>query len=644
MRHPRVAAILAGTVVLALLSAAPAATADDADPRGDISGRVGPYQADVSVVAERVDAPGARYHATSDGTTYTLERLRPGRYRVVFYSRSDGYAWEYYPGTSRQSEARVVTVQDGRTVTGVDATLELAGGISGTVSFPDSSSILNRPPRMVPYYLDGSTWRPVPSQVTDGTISRPPFGGTGSPARYELGGLPPGTYRVFYRTTEGHGGTASGFLGETDDAASGTPVQVSVGQTTTADITPRRGGTVRGRVLDSAGRPVPGVQVEAYSRDDDSWYSRNNRAFTDAAGRYEIFPLDTEDYYLELQPPEGYDLSYSGGVQRDARRPFDVPSVPPGSVPVPARAGRTVQAPDEVVLELGRLEGTVRDSIDGSGVSGIMVTARRLVQVRPPNGLTMSSRVGATTDAAGRYSFGAVAQGYYEVRMSDPDGVYSDELYVGEGSVQAVGSSYLSGIARVVSERTTEADMRSYPSPAALSDDTPVVGQTISAEPPRASASPDPTWVWRRNGTVVAGRDGASYSVGTADRGARLTAEVVGDRAGRGVVHRSAPTSSVSTVRPSVSVTARSTRRGRVVLTIRAKAAGVPTRLVDGRIEVGRVRKGSDRLTTRSMRDGVLTVTLMKQPRGKRTYTARFLASPNRFATSATSRRAISVP
>lgn len=640
MRHPRVAAILAGTVVLALLSAAPAATADDADPRGDISGRVGPYQADVSVVAERVDAPGAQYHATSDGTTYTLERLRPGRYRVVFYSRSDGYAWEYYPGTSRQSEARVVTVQDGRTVTGVDATLERAGGISGTVSFRDGSSILNRPPRMVPYYLDGSTWRPVPSQVTDGTISRPPFGGTGSPARYELGGLPPGTYRVFYRTTEGHGGTASGFLGGTDDAASGTPVQVSVGQTTTADITPRRGGTVRGRVLDSAGRPVPGVQVEAYSRDDDGWYSRNNRVITDAAGRYEIFPLDTEDYYLELQPPEGYDDSFSGGVQRDPQNPFTFSEQ---ASPVRAAAARVTEAPDEVVLEMGELGGTIRDRIDARGVPGLLVTAQRLTQVAGGGRIRLDNGRTASTDEEGRYSFGPLAQGFYKVTVADPQGLYHPETYQGEGSTLLLASDYWSGFTRVVSDRSTVADLQTVAPGPSLSDETPVVGQTVRAQAPESVTSPEPTWVWRRNGTVVAGRDGATYAVGTADRGARLTAEVVGDRAGRGVVHRSAPTSSVSTVRPSVSVTARSTRRGRVVLTIRAKAAGVPTRLVDGRIEVGRVRKGSDRLTTRSMRDGVLTVTLTKQPRGKRTYTARFLASPNRFATSTTSRRAISV-
>lgn len=642
MRPPRLAAILAGAVALTLLSAIPAATADEVDPPGSISGTVGPFDANAEVVLERVDSPGKRY-AYSDGTTYTFDDVQPGRYRVAFFARSSGYAWEYFPGVARASEARVVTVKAGQAVTGVDAELERAGGISGTVSFTSTSSLLNRPPRMVPYYLDGDAWVPVPSYVTDGTISTPPFEGADSPAQYRLGNLPAGSYRLRYTTTVGHAGTASGFLGGTDEAASSTPVEVSTDRVTTVDMTPRRGGTVRGRVVDSAGRPLAGVGVEAYSRVADTWVFRSNRVITDPAGRYEIFPLDSEDYYLEIQPPDGYDESYSGGVQRDHRIPYNRPSIPADATPVRAFATRVVEAPDEVVQEMGRLDGTVRDQIDARGVPGLRVTAQRLTLVEGGGRIRLDHGLTTSTDDEGRYSFGQLAQGHYKVTVADPQGLYNPETYQGEGSTLLLASDYWSGFTRVVSERSTVADLQTAAPEPSMSDETPVVGQTVRAQAPESVASPDPTWVWRRNGTVVAGRDGASYSVGTADRGARLTAEVVGDRAGRGVVHRSAPTSSVSTVRPSISVTARSTRRGRVVLTIRAKAAGVPTRLVDGRIEVGRVRKGSDRLTTRSMRDGVLTVTLTKQPRGKRTYTARFLASPNRFATSATGRRAISV-
>ena len=161
-------------------------------------------------------------HATSTASdgTYRIGSLRPAEsgvaYRVLFSPPADsGLAPEWFDDAARRSLATAVTVPGGQTVAGIDAELDQAGAISGSVTDTDGNPVSG---------VQVSAFGPGDSFVGTYTTS------TASDGTYRLGNVRPADYRVRFSPPAGSGLAPEWF----DDAAhpaQAAQVTVSPGQT-----------------------------------------------------------------------------------------------------------------------------------------------------------------------------------------------------------------------------------------------------------------------------------------------------------------------------------------------------------------------------------------------------------------------------
>ena len=88
------------------------------------------------------------------------------------------------------------------------------------------------------------------------------------------------------------------------------PFTAEPGQATDLTLRMTRGGRVRGRVVDPAGKPVAQIEVEAVARDgmDRAYY--NPRALTDGDGRFDLGPMRGGDYTLQADTSFGVNIMY----------------------------------------------------------------------------------------------------------------------------------------------------------------------------------------------------------------------------------------------------------------------------------------------------------------------------------------------
>jgi hypothetical protein len=143
------------------------------------------------------------------------------------------------------------------------------------------------------------------------------------------------------------------------------------------------------------------------------------------------------------------------------------------------------------------------------------------------------------------------------------------------------------------------------------------LGSTLTADP--GSYAPDDVTVgyqWLRSGTLVPGATGATYSLTTADLGAKISVRATYARAGtESVVQDSAPTGTVKT-RPTI-VGRPVVDRHKVTIKVRISATGAPApgglvRVVERGVELGSasVTNGRATLTLRGVRTGTHWYTL----------------------------------
>ena len=195
------------------------------DAGGQISGTVtaavgGAPIADVWTVAYRkVGDTWEWYSETltqSDGT-YAIPGLATGTYRVGFFDPSGSYAFEFFDNKLALAKATSIGVKVGLTTPNVNAALDAAGQISGTVTSSAGGAPIGSALALA-YYQNGGTWEPVMGVETqpDGT--------------YVLGGLATGTYRVEF--FDGSGTYSSEFYDNKPTITKATNVGVKAGSTT----------------------------------------------------------------------------------------------------------------------------------------------------------------------------------------------------------------------------------------------------------------------------------------------------------------------------------------------------------------------------------------------------------------------------
>ncbi len=203
-------------------------------PGGSISGTVlggsptNRPQIDTCVIVVPVSPVGSvgGFAVTRTDGTYTATGLPAGKYQVLFNVSGcefgvAQFASQWYNGQPTEATADAVTVSIGATTSGIDATLQLFGGITGTVTGP------------------GHT--PVPGECVTAVAAGKDFAGTLPPefaissktGSYSLVTLQPGTYKVKFTTGCGDSGFAKQWWQDAGSAPAPTVITVGAGATTT---------------------------------------------------------------------------------------------------------------------------------------------------------------------------------------------------------------------------------------------------------------------------------------------------------------------------------------------------------------------------------------------------------------------------
>ena len=308
------------------------------DPMASVSGHVHDSTGTSALSAMRVyvfDADTHNYvrsaYTTDDGS-YKVQALPDGSYHVVAYRYGYPYLPEWYYESANWDSATVLTLTAPNEYINVNFTLDLGGSISGHVYKPDG-----RP-------LDGAVITVYTSPDSDPVAS----GRTNWYGRYEVGGLPTGSY---YVKADGYGYAEEFYQDAGPDTA--TLVSVTLSQETSGiDFTLDVGGYVSGYVYDSQGRPLSGAYIGVY----------------DSTSHYEVASGRTgsDGSYIAVGLPTGsYDVSAS---RNGCLEYYDEVATLADATSVSATIGQRTPNINFALDQPGIISGTVRDS-QGNTVS-----------------------------------------------------------------------------------------------------------------------------------------------------------------------------------------------------------------------------------------------------------------------------------
>jgi Carboxypeptidase regulatory-like domain len=308
---------------IALAAGATRSSIDAALPTGgEISGKVTNAQGQPlqNVEAYVVDTGGTFWGSAdtaSDGT-YTIPALpTSGSFRVGFDApEGSPYADEFYSGAEALDTARAVPVTQGNQTSNIDASLPLAGTISGALT-------------------DAATGTPIGEDgvsvydVNGGESADENFSGTAQDGTYEIPNLLPGTYKVLF---EGEGSLASQYFKGASSLAAATVVTVKPSQTTAgingALVT---GGEISGTVR-SASTGAGLADSEVSLIDSNGHFQNGTRS--DPNGHYTMTGIPAGTYYVQFFAEDDlhtYQTLYYRGAATLA-----------GAKPVSIKAGSTI--------------------------------------------------------------------------------------------------------------------------------------------------------------------------------------------------------------------------------------------------------------------------------------------------------------
>ncbi len=311
----------------------------------------------------------------------TLAGLPTGTYRVRFTPYDGDHSPQYYAGKATLATADPVTVTVGAVTPGIDVELQAQSKLTGVVTNTGGVRLPN-----VDVQVFDSGGATVRADATDGA------------GRYAVTGLAPGQYRL--RFSDADGVYTTQFYSGAATLETATPVTVSTGATTTADVQLHSLlGSIAGTVTGPGGSPAADVDVYVVSLA----LNTGHTATTDADGHYAVTGLAAGSYFVQFASGDG---EYFLDVTRDD---------------VPVASDTTARVDAQLQLG-GKVSGTVTNAA-GAAVPHLSVLLR--------DGAGQIAGSGFT-DGAGHYDSAPVPPGSYAVEfgsLSDTD--YLHQWYNG---------------------------------------------------------------------------------------------------------------------------------------------------------------------------------------------------------------------
>ncbi|MGZ6638798.1 MAG: carboxypeptidase regulatory-like domain-containing protein [Solirubrobacteraceae bacterium] len=355
---------------------------------GDISGHVQNASSTalqgicVSATPASGGGPGGFATADADGN-YDIGGLASGSYKVQFSScgGSDSYLTQWYEGRADFSSADTVSVTAPKTTSGIDATLQEGGHVTGHVQNASSAA------------LQGTCVSATPASGSG-------FGSnalTDASGNYDIGGLASGLYTVEFSSCGPTGRYITQWYDGKADMSSADAVSVTAPNTTSGiDATLRQGGHITGHVQNTSSNPLVFICVSATPT---AGGGLGGSATTDASGDYDIAGLATDSYKVQFNTcgaPGGYVTQWYEGKA-------DFSSADPVSVTAP----NTASGIDATLQNGGHITGHVQNT-SSTALQGICVSAT------PGSG---GGAGFATTDASGNYDIAGLLSGSYKIQF-----------------------------------------------------------------------------------------------------------------------------------------------------------------------------------------------------------------------------------
>jgi hypothetical protein len=355
---------------------------------GTVTGKVtaaatGKALSGICVYAEALGGLNGAATTARDGA-YSITGLTPGSYSVVFETGCGNprdYLTQYYDDQSSPSLAASIAVLAGKTKRGIDAAMDLAGTISGTVTAASTGKVQ----KGICVYVYG--------QAGSGQAT------TSNTGTYKIGDLESGSYTVEFSTGCGSTGNfAPQWYDNQNNVSQATPAVVDYGQSTTGiDANLEPGGLIKGTVTAaSGGQPISGICVVATQTDNGGGYGQ---ATTSATGTYTISSLPVASYTVSFS-------SGCGSTEQYFTQYYDGASSLSAATPVATTSGRPTTGIDGSLILGGMISGTVTNA-DGQPDGSACVSA-----YDAPDGVPVTS---TSTESNGSYTLTGLPTGsYYE--------------------------------------------------------------------------------------------------------------------------------------------------------------------------------------------------------------------------------------
>jgi 5-hydroxyisourate hydrolase-like protein (transthyretin family) len=326
--------------------------------------------------------------STASGTgAYSLTGLGTGTYKVYFTPPyGTDYAPKWYDNQYQEANATGVLVTDGLTTPNINASLDIGGKISGTVTAAQGGAPLSS----ASVYVYSSQSTPSYDYFS--------YDYTDASGAYTLTGLPAGSYYLRFEKTD----YLTTYYNNKASLATSDAVSVTFGGTIPGiNASLILGGKISGKVTAANGAaPLNSVEVYAYTSPTASTYDYFTYDYTDSSGMYALTGLPAGVYYLRFSKTDYLPGYYNNKASLAIA---DAVSVTLGAETPNINAALTLG---------GKITGQVTAADGGAPLNSVEVVA-----YTSPTASSFNYIAYDYTDSSGGYALTGLVTGTYYLRF-----------------------------------------------------------------------------------------------------------------------------------------------------------------------------------------------------------------------------------
>jgi len=242
---------------------------------------------EISVSVYQYDAKDEWWHWVTGAETdefgeYSLGGLAAGNYRVEFRDYYGEYAVEYYENSPDLDSAKDIVVAKSTDVSGINASMVKASGISGVVTGPNGQTPLaNVEVELERWTGDDWSWQDQTVTEQDGS--------------YQFDGLPAGSYRIEFEDESGQYALEY-YNNEVEFDLAENIVLAPEQKVENINASLVLGSRINGKVTGPDGTPLSAVCVEVFRLQENGQWDWYEDTEANADGTYEIGGLPNGTY------------------------------------------------------------------------------------------------------------------------------------------------------------------------------------------------------------------------------------------------------------------------------------------------------------------------------------------------------------